>query len=741
MDQAAPTKRILSTVDSTGFFGRSEDLKRLIAHSRGGGISNGIALLAPPGAGSSELLRQTYDALFAGEGTSVPFYFRLKASDATARSAAVRFVREFLAQWVAFRRSDPHIAVQSSDLTELCRLAPPEDAERISRIAEGLSDEGTFEDERSFIRHCLSAPLRMTGNAATFVMVDDLHESTAIEGGMAFFADLAAVYERSQLPVVLCGYRRFLYGRTSFPGLRIEKLSFSETGRLIQHAADRYGVDVNEQTRDLIAVQLGCNPRHITSLLASALGTGTSLTSFAATEQVYTDEIFGGRIGRYFDRILNRSTEDPLIQAAVIRSLRSTLGADRHRLPIGHWSDTLGIRSEQTKRLTEGLHEREIVNLDARHIIVDASDTVLSDYIHRRYSLENDDRPRALVVGAELAKNLRRAPKLMSRFYRQNSALGLLDLIRSFDGRPVSPALLDYGRYRKELKGAPRERILKAVKDDHTRTPLPQVIYAAHTSAYYPSLDEICESERSVTAITLGTTSDEPETVLLAAEIDSKLEAGRDIAEFWCDRLEMVAVSCNFDRFQIWLIASEGFAPEAMETLRKRRAIGSSRAQVELLSKILLDKSVNEPPRPAETFEFVVPMGDDTEIIAANTVEEIARHRNFPPKAINQIKTALVEACINASEHSLSPDRRIHLTFGIEPEKITITVSNRGIRLADKPAEEPSADQGRRGWGLKLIRGLMDEVRIERTDDGTRITMVKYLARVSEPAATAPVAG
>jgi anti-sigma regulatory factor (Ser/Thr protein kinase) len=36
---------------------------------------------------------------------------------------------------------------------------------------------------------------------------------------------------------------------------------------------------------------------------------------------------------------------------------------------------------------------------------------------------------------------------------------------------------------------------------------------------------------------------------------------------------------------------------------------------------------------------------------------------------------------------------------------------------------------GRRGWGLKLIRTLMDEVEFERVDDGTRLRMIKYLRR------------
>jgi anti-sigma regulatory factor (Ser/Thr protein kinase) len=37
----------------------------------------------------------------------------------------------------------------------------------------------------------------------------------------------------------------------------------------------------------------------------------------------------------------------------------------------------------------------------------------------------------------------------------------------------------------------------------------------------------------------------------------------------------------------------------------------------------------------------------------------------------------------------------------------------------------------RRGWGLKLIRTLMDEVEFERVDEGTSLRMTKYLRRSS----------
>ncbi len=95
------------------------------------------------------------------------------------------------------------------------------------------------------------------------------------------------------------------------------------------------------------------------------------------------------------------------------------------------------------------------------------------------------------------------------------------------------------------------------------------------------------------------------------------------------------------------------------------------------------------------------------------------------------MKTALVEACINATEHSLSPDRKIYQKFTVENDKIIITISNRGIKIPSEKIIEMTnsiePNDGRRGWGLKLMRTLMDEVTFDQVDDGTRISMVKYL--------------
>ena len=148
-------------------------------------------------------------------------------------------------------------------------------------------------------------------------------------------------------------------------------------------------------------------------------------------------------------------------------------------------------------------------------------------------------------------------------------------------------------------------------------------------------------------------------------------------------------------------------------------------------------------PRRGEPDEFVMilPMGEDNELIAANTVEQIARRLNFRPESINQIKTAIVEACINAAEHSFSPDRKIYQRFRVESDRLVITISSRGVvpsniiaqdegSIAESGEWEDTAEE-RRGWGLKLIRTLMDEVEFERVDDGTSLRMTKYVRNSS----------
>jgi len=732
-------KKILATGASLDFVGRTSEMEVLLRHATVENVANvspALFVRSAPSAGASEILKQTYDRLFnEPQNETIPFYFAVKKSDQTAKDCAVRFLQSFITQTVAFRLRDARLLDVAPDICELADLAAPEDIHWINRLIAGCQIESRLNDERAFIQNCLSAPLRADAyGSQVFVMIDDLHEAAYFSDRTDFIEIIKEVYSRCDRPFVLAGRRRFLLkaifkGNNQLTGakiLPIEPLGFTDAGMLSDNLAAKHAVEIGKPARDLIARKLSRNPAFTEFLICAANEKKKKLDSFKSVEQIYTDELFGGKIGKFYDAVLNEIAPNIEIQKKIIEFCHQSLTAENKRTRIEDWLKDLGLNSSDARRLLSLLNEREIIRLSSNQVEAMSEDEVLSDYLTARFRLEIAAENRAAVVGEMLSGFLKRAPQTMAKFYRQNAAVGLRELLTAFDRQETPVVLLDYSVYKERLNES--ESIADLTVETEKIT-LPQIIYTAHTAAFYPPFEQISEVNRSVVALGYdeGSYKSADETVWLAAEIDSKLEASVETTEFWCDRLEMAALRCNFPKYKIWLVAPEGFAPAAMTVLNSRNGYGSSHRQVELLAKFLQSEVSAGKEKSAVEYEFILPMDGDSELLAAAAVEKIARRHQYAAKATNQMKTAIVEAYINAAEHSLSPERKIYQKLVVETDKIVITISNRGLRLADVKTNETAPVEGRRGWGLKLIKTLMDEVKFEQVDDGTRISMTKYL--------------
>ena len=128
---------------------------------------------------------------------------------------------------------------------------------------------------------------------------------------------------------------------------------------------------------------------------------------------------------------------------------------------------------------------------------------------------------------------------------------------------------------------------------------------------------------------------------------------------------------------------------------------------------------------------LIIPMYPNMELAAAQTASILAELMNFEENHIDEIQFAIIETCINAFEHSKSKDKRVVIKFIMRDDELELKITDHGVgfRLdAIKPPniEEPIGSRLRkRGWGLEIIRNMMDEVNIESTGKGTTITMVK----------------
>ena len=133
-----------------------------------------------------------------------------------------------------------------------------------------------------------------------------------------------------------------------------------------------------------------------------------------------------------------------------------------------------------------------------------------------------------------------------------------------------------------------------------------------------------------------------------------------------------------------------------------------------------------------------------SELVAMELAASVARQLGFTSERIDDLKTAVSEATLNAIEHgnALDPRRTVRVTVTPVSDGLVVTVRDQAVRrmpplspATQRPDLEPmlnTPDRVRaRGWGLFLMRSLADEVTVTSTRNGN---VVRLLVRPAAPA-------
>jgi anti-sigma regulatory factor (Ser/Thr protein kinase) len=133
--------------------------------------------------------------------------------------------------------------------------------------------------------------------------------------------------------------------------------------------------------------------------------------------------------------------------------------------------------------------------------------------------------------------------------------------------------------------------------------------------------------------------------------------------------------------------------------------------------------------------ELVLPMLPDQELEAGEQAAALADEARMGADRIDELRLAVQEAFINASEHSGASDGRVYVTLALygsdRPELVQVSIRDTGTGFSEPSQRDTiQRQEGRprkRGWGLTLIRRLVDEVEIESGSHGTVVVMRKRI--------------
>jgi len=138
------------------------------------------------------------------------------------------------------------------------------------------------------------------------------------------------------------------------------------------------------------------------------------------------------------------------------------------------------------------------------------------------------------------------------------------------------------------------------------------------------------------------------------------------------------------------------------------------------------------------TIEVSLPNKLGYERIAMSCSATFAKIVGFLPERVEDLKTAVSEACLNAMEHGNlnHPEKRVLVTMDYKDHIFRVSVMDQGEGMGNTPEipKEPDIEkkiealETPRGLGMFLIKQLVDQVEYNKiTDEGHMVRMVLKL--------------
>lgn len=143
------------------------------------------------------------------------------------------------------------------------------------------------------------------------------------------------------------------------------------------------------------------------------------------------------------------------------------------------------------------------------------------------------------------------------------------------------------------------------------------------------------------------------------------------------------------------------------------------------------DQNTHSPSENSESGEdwrtlvkFELPSDPGIERQAMENVADAVQNLGIPATRIERLKTAVAEATMNAIEHGnkFRSDLPVLIEIFSTPERLKVRITDHGGGQPIPDAKNPDLDaklaglQSPRGWGLFLIKNMVDDMKVTSDD-------------------------
>lgn len=128
------------------------------------------------------------------------------------------------------------------------------------------------------------------------------------------------------------------------------------------------------------------------------------------------------------------------------------------------------------------------------------------------------------------------------------------------------------------------------------------------------------------------------------------------------------------------------------------------------------------------TVELILPNIPEYIALARYSASMVANSAKMNIEEIEDIRVALSEACTNAIQYGCTTCDHYEVKFVLDDENLTISVIDHGVGYDYNSIKEPALGEQVGGFGLYLIRTLMDNLEVDSVKgQGTTVKLQKNL--------------